>query len=125
MVVNEDFQVATMIEKFPPSWNDFKNYPKHKHKEMKLEYLVIRLKIEEDNKNVEMKSRKSSIIIGVDIVEEDPTKDKKRKNSNWQKSELPRRNSKATVTIVARMVIGLLIVVLQERTKTKAKSKVK
>ena len=48
MVVNEAFQVAAMIEKLPPLWNDFKNYLKHKHKEMKLEDLVIRLKIEED-----------------------------------------------------------------------------
>ena len=30
MVVNEAFQVAAMIEKLPPSWNDFKNYLKHK-----------------------------------------------------------------------------------------------
>ena len=87
IVVNEAFQVAAMIEKLPPSWNDFKNYLKHKRKEMKLEDLVIRLKIEEDNKNVEKKSRKSSTIIGVNIVEEAPTKDKKLKNSNGQKSE--------------------------------------
>ena len=73
MVVNEAFQVATMIEKLPPSWNDFKNYLKHKRKEMKLEDLVIRLKIEEDNRNAEKKSRKSSTIIGVNIVEEAPT----------------------------------------------------
>ena len=53
MVVNEAFQVAAMIEKLPPSWNDFKNYLKHKRKEMKLEDLVIRLKIEEDNKTAE------------------------------------------------------------------------
>ena len=46
MLVNEAFQVAAMIEKLPPSWNDFKNYLKHKRKEMKLEDLVIRLKKE-------------------------------------------------------------------------------
>ena len=51
MVVNEAFEVATIIEKLPPSWNDFKNYLKHKRKKMKLEDLVIRLKIEKDNKN--------------------------------------------------------------------------
>ncbi|XP_069145711.1 homeobox-leucine zipper protein ROC8-like [Solanum lycopersicum] len=39
MVVNEVFQMAVMIEKLPPSWNDFKNYLKHKRKEMKLEDL--------------------------------------------------------------------------------------
>ena len=36
MLVNEAFQVAAMIEKFPPLWNDFKNYLKHKRKEIKL-----------------------------------------------------------------------------------------
>ena len=42
--------ITTMIEKLPLLWNDFKNYLKHKRKEMKLEDLVIQLKIEEDNK---------------------------------------------------------------------------
>ena len=94
MVVNEAFQVAAMIEKLPPWWNDFKNYLKHKRKEMKLEDLVIRLKIEEDNKNAEKKSCKSSTIIGVNIVEEAPTKDKKRKKSNGQKSEQAKKKFK-------------------------------
>nr|GEX06000.1 hypothetical protein [Tanacetum cinerariifolium] len=33
----------------PPSWVDFKNYLKHKQKEMSVEDLVVRLRIEEDN----------------------------------------------------------------------------
>ena len=82
MVVNEAFQMDAMIEKLLLSWNDFKNYLKHKRKEMKLEDLVIHLKIEQDNRNAEKKSYKSSTIIGVNIVEEAPTKDKKRKKSN-------------------------------------------
>lgn len=55
MVVNKAFQVAAIIEKLPPSWRDFKNYLKHMCKEMKPEDLVIRLKIEEDNKATEKK----------------------------------------------------------------------
>ncbi|KAL3365238.1 hypothetical protein AABB24_010412, partial [Solanum stoloniferum] len=94
MVVNEAFQVAAMIEKLPPSWNDFKNYLKHKRKEMKLEDLVIRLKIEEDNKTAEKKSRKSSTIIGVNIIEEAPAKGKKKKKSNGQKSEQAKKKFK-------------------------------
>ncbi|XP_070031645.1 uncharacterized protein [Nicotiana tomentosiformis] len=43
MVVNEAFQVATIIEKLPLSWRDFKNYLKHKRKEIKLKGLVIYL----------------------------------------------------------------------------------
>ena len=32
--LSESFQVAAIVEKLPPSWKDFKNYLKHKHKEM-------------------------------------------------------------------------------------------
>ena len=66
---------------------------------MKLEDLLIRLKIEGYNKNAENKSRKSSTIIGVNIVEEAPTKDKKRKESNGQKSEHAKKNFKGNVTM--------------------------
>ena len=49
MVLSESFQVAAIIEKLPPNWKDLKNYLKHKRKEMKLEDLIVRLRIEEDN----------------------------------------------------------------------------
>ncbi|GJX60848.1 hypothetical protein Tco_0292238 [Tanacetum coccineum] len=42
--------MAAMIKKLPPSWVDFKNYLKHKRKEMSVEDLIVRLRIEEDNK---------------------------------------------------------------------------
>ena len=42
-------------QKLPPTWKDFKNYLKHKRKEMSIEDLVIRLRIEEDNKGSERK----------------------------------------------------------------------
>nr|GEY30711.1 zinc finger, CCHC-type [Tanacetum cinerariifolium] len=41
---------AAIIEKSPPSWVEFKNYLKHKRKEMKVEDSVVRLRIEKDNK---------------------------------------------------------------------------
>ena len=44
MIINEAFQVAAFIEKLPPAWKDFKNYLKHKRKEMTLEDLIVRLK---------------------------------------------------------------------------------
>ena len=47
--------MATIIEKLPPTWKDFKNYLKHKRKEMSIEDLVIRLRIEEDNRGSEKK----------------------------------------------------------------------
>ncbi|KAK3035648.1 hypothetical protein RJ639_033176 [Escallonia herrerae] len=56
MVLGESFQVTALIEKLPPTWKDFKNYLKHKRKEMKLEDLIVRLRIEEDNRQSEKKA---------------------------------------------------------------------
>ncbi|XP_060183339.1 uncharacterized protein LOC132613339, partial [Lycium barbarum] len=101
MVVNEAFQVAAMIEKLPPSWKNFKNYLKHKRKEMKLEDPVIRLKIEEDNKTAEKRYRKSSPIEGANVVEDvAPKKNKKRKSLLERRRILTRKSSRAIVIIV-------------------------
>ncbi|GJW55155.1 pol polyprotein [Tanacetum coccineum] len=50
MTLSETSQVAAMIEKLPPSWVEFKNYFKHKQKKTSVEDLVVRLRIEEENK---------------------------------------------------------------------------
>nr|GEZ94243.1 hypothetical protein [Tanacetum cinerariifolium] len=50
MTVSETFLVVAIIKKLPPSWVDFKNYLKHKRKEMSVEDLIVCLSIEEDNK---------------------------------------------------------------------------
>ena len=60
MNLPETFQVATIVEKLPSAWRDFKNYLKHKHKELKLEDLIVRLRIEEDNRKSEKRSNKNS-----------------------------------------------------------------
>nr|XP_009763600.1 PREDICTED: uncharacterized protein LOC104215486 [Nicotiana sylvestris] len=94
MVVNETFQVAAMIEQLPPSWRDFKNYLKHKRKEMKLEDLVIRLKIEEDNKTAKKKSHRNSTIMGANTIEETAPKHKRRKSSLGQAKEQNKKKFK-------------------------------
>ncbi|XP_023753135.1 uncharacterized protein LOC111901498 [Lactuca sativa] len=50
MDLNESFQVASMVEKLPLGWIDFKKYLKHKRKELSVEELAVRLRIEEDNR---------------------------------------------------------------------------
>ncbi|XP_075521579.1 uncharacterized protein LOC142554790 [Primulina tabacum] len=67
MSLSKSFQVAAMIDKLPPLWKDFKNYLKHKRKEMRLEDLIVRLRIEEDNKSTEAKA--SKMAARVNIVE--------------------------------------------------------
>ncbi|KAL2465577.1 zinc knuckle (CCHC-type) family protein [Abeliophyllum distichum] len=56
LTVSESFQVTAVIEKLPPLWRDFKNYLKHKRKEMNLEELIVRLRIEEDTKKFERRN---------------------------------------------------------------------
>ncbi|KAL0429714.1 UNVERIFIED_CONTAM: hypothetical protein Sradi_0597400 [Sesamum radiatum] len=69
MTLSESFQVAAMIEKLPPLWKDFKNYLKHKRKEMGLEDLIVRLRIEEDNRLSEMKSGRLQIEAKANLME--------------------------------------------------------
>ncbi|XP_070015983.1 uncharacterized protein [Nicotiana sylvestris] len=81
LIINEAFEVTTMIEKLPPLWKDFKNYLKHKRKKMSLEDLIIRLRIEEDNKADEKRGRGNSTIMEANIIEEN----KKRKKASGPK----------------------------------------
>lgn len=55
MAVGESFQVASIIHLLPPSWKDFKGHLKHKRKDMNLEELILRLRIEEDNRSLVLK----------------------------------------------------------------------
>ena len=73
------------MEKLPPAWRDFKNYLKHKHKELKLEDLIVRLRIEEDNRKPEKRSSKNSYEANANVIEHSKgktsTKDLKRKKT--------------------------------------------
>ena len=59
-----------IIEKFPPLWKEFKNYLKHKRKEMRLEDLIVRLRIEEDNRASEKKAGKAIMESKANVVEQ-------------------------------------------------------
>ncbi|KAH1130792.1 hypothetical protein J1N35_002170 [Gossypium stocksii] len=60
MIISEYFQVVAIIEKLPLSWNDFKNYLKHKRKEMSVEDLIVRLRIEKDNRGTKKRLNKAA-----------------------------------------------------------------
>ncbi|XP_050211805.1 uncharacterized protein LOC126661963 [Mercurialis annua] len=55
MVLDEQFQVAVLIDKLPPSWRDFKNSFRHKTKEFSLENLITHLRIEEEARKHDLK----------------------------------------------------------------------
>uniref|UniRef100_A0A1S4DA61 Retrovirus-related Pol polyprotein from transposon TNT 1-94-like beta-barrel domain-containing protein n=1 Tax=Nicotiana tabacum TaxID=4097 RepID=A0A1S4DA61_TOBAC len=93
MVIYVAFQFAAFIENLPHMWKDFKNYLKHMPKEMTLGDLIVCLRIEEENKAVEMKSHENSTIMDENIVEEGSAS-KKRKKSSGPKNYQAKRSSK-------------------------------
>ena len=78
-VLSESFQVVAIIEKLPLNWEDFNNYLKHKRKEMKLEDLIVRLRIEEDNRVSEKKIGNHSMESKAHVIEEGHKTNKKMK----------------------------------------------
>ena len=91
MTLSESFQVAAFIEKLPPSWKDFKNYLKHKRKELSLEDLIVRLRIEEDNRISEKKGGKTFETSRANIVEESKKPNKKRKSYEEGSNQGPKK----------------------------------
>ncbi|XP_022148559.1 uncharacterized protein LOC111017193 [Momordica charantia] len=58
LVINEPFQIVAVIEKLPPAWREFKYYLKHKRKELSMENLTVKLRIEEDNRKEDKEPQK-------------------------------------------------------------------
>ncbi|GAA0183402.1 hypothetical protein LIER_30818 [Lithospermum erythrorhizon] len=85
MMPSEAFQAAAIIKKLPPSWKDFKNYLKHKRKEITVKELALHLRIEEDNRNAGVVSTLPNPSVGevrVNVVEQGSSS-KKGKRSNF------------------------------------------
>ena len=79
MILSKTFQVATIVKKLTPVWRDFKNNLNHKRKEVKLEDLIVRLQIEEDDHKSEKRSNKNSYESKANVIE-----DSKRKASTFK-----------------------------------------
>ncbi|GAA0141682.1 hypothetical protein LIER_02770 [Lithospermum erythrorhizon] len=104
MMLSDGFQAAAILEKLPPSMKDFKNYLKHKRKEMTVKELALRLPIEEDNRNTGVVSALPNPFMGdvkANVVEQgSASKTRKGKRSNFA----PRRPSlKMNVMVVANL----------------------
>ena len=70
MILSETFQVATIVKKLPPAWRVFKNYLKYKRKKLKLKDLIMRLRIEEDNRKSQKRSSKNSYEAKANVIED-------------------------------------------------------
>lgn len=61
--------MAAVIGKLPHGWKDFKNHLKHNHKEMTMEELVVRLRIEGDKRKSEKIGVASSMEAKAHVIE--------------------------------------------------------
>ena len=86
MVLSEIFQGALVIEKFPLACKNFKSYLKHKQKKMSVEDLIVRVRIEEDNKG--SKKRVLDPPMAKENIVEHDSSSKSKKNNSSRRSKM-------------------------------------
>lgn len=98
MKLCETFQANVLLEKFPPSWNDYRRYLKHLDKDLTLQELISHMKIEEAN---HLKDKSISLPIDssikANVVQFAGPSDKDRfkgKNNNTKKGAYQRKENK-------------------------------
>ncbi|GJS23807.1 reverse transcriptase domain-containing protein [Tanacetum coccineum] len=75
MGINSNFLVGSIIEKLPQSWINFKLYLKHLTDDMSFEQLVLKIRVEEDNRMIE-KADANSTEPNANLVRENSSKSK-------------------------------------------------
>nr|GEW64263.1 reverse transcriptase domain-containing protein [Tanacetum cinerariifolium] len=75
MGINSNFLVGSIIKKFPQTWKNFKLYLKHLTDDMSFEQLVLKIRVEEDNRMIE-KADANLIEPNANLVKESSSKSK-------------------------------------------------
>ncbi|KAL0301905.1 UNVERIFIED_CONTAM: hypothetical protein Sradi_6467300 [Sesamum radiatum] len=80
MKMCEILQANVLLEKFSPSWNDYKNHLKHKKRNLALQELISHMRIEEANRLKDKKISNSSFSIKANLVEPSETSEDRFQN---------------------------------------------
>ncbi|KAA0035179.1 uncharacterized protein E6C27_scaffold57G002810 [Cucumis melo var. makuwa] len=101
MRLDDQFQVAVIIDKLPPLWKDFKNTLRHKTQEFSLESLIMRLRIKKEARKHDQKEevnvihrKKSIVVLKLDLK----FKENKMKHGSNKENNLQKPQSKITQT---------------------------
>ena len=87
IILPETFQVATIIEKLPPAWRDFKNYLKYKHKDMKLKISLWILGLRRTTENPR-RGVIRTLEAKANVIEDSKGKASTPKGLKWKKAAL-------------------------------------
>ena len=69
MKMCEILQANVLLEKFPPSWNDYRNHLKHKKKDLKLQELISHMRTEEANRLKDKLASQNLNSVNANLVE--------------------------------------------------------
>ena len=65
----EILQANVLLEKFPPSWNDYQNHLKHKKKDLNLQELINHMHTKEANRLKDKLASKNLNSVNANLVE--------------------------------------------------------
>ena len=80
----ESFVSGCLIEKLPESWRDYKNCMKHKRKQMSLEDVIVHIRIEEKNRQLDRAEKAKELNSKANLVESSGKKPQKFQNKKKQ-----------------------------------------
>ncbi|GMI72561.1 hypothetical protein HRI_000925400 [Hibiscus trionum] len=90
----EEFVTGLLIEKLPPSWNDYKQQLKHKHKQLSLKELITRIIIEKTNRKEVMNANKREFTTRANLIEGNARRGMSFKhNSRFRNHAMPKSNN--------------------------------
>ena len=69
MKMCEILQANVLLEKFPPTWSEYRNHLKHKKKDLTLQELIRHMRMEEANRLKDKETSLSSISVKANLVE--------------------------------------------------------
>ena len=102
MKMCEILQANVLMEKFPPSWSDYRNHLKHKKNDLTLQELISHMRTEEANwlkdkmSSLSLNSSKANLVESFVPLNRDRFKGKNKRDQRQSKhqNQLKRKNSK-------------------------------
>ncbi|KAL0296088.1 UNVERIFIED_CONTAM: hypothetical protein Sradi_6660900 [Sesamum radiatum] len=84
----EILQANVLLEKFPPTWNEYRNHLKHKKRDLTLQESISHMRTEEANRFKDNEISLSSLSTKANLVESSGSKDRfhQNKGKNFQKN---------------------------------------